>query len=258
MEKIQLVLIGQQRLLVVVKNISLFICLSLINLDLHNLTSGGNMKASTFSKNRFKKVLVLIVGIILLIFLFSDCASQKPARSVSQYNYDWDNEAYRIRSVVDNFKGESWNELIGENFTAIDMDQNQTIDRITSGDISLADAQTIYEIGLKQLSLENKLKVKLPLDNKYVFQNDDFNYEIKSFLPSQTQPFNEFKIVTKNPVNPEIVVYIDHQADGVLDEILKGTMPMEKAQEKYSEMIKEGLKKGKLIQVNNTITVKEK
>ena len=216
------------------------------------------MKELTFSKNRFKKVLIPIVGIILLILLFFNCASQKPVRSVSQYSYDLDNEAYYIRSVVDNDKGESWNELIGENFTAIDMDQNQTIDRIASGDISLADAQKIYETGLKQLSLENKLKVKLPLNNKYVFQNDEFNYEIKSFLPTNAQPFNEFKIVTKHPVNPEVVVYVDHQADGVLDEILKGSMPIEKAQEKYSEMIKVGLQKGKLIQVNNTITVKEK
>jgi hypothetical protein len=216
------------------------------------------MKDLTCSKKSFKKVVVLFVGIILLSFMFSNCASQKAVRSASQYSYDLDNEAYHIRSVVDNNKGESWNELIGENFTAIDMDQNQTIDRVTSGDISLADAQNIYESGLKQLSLENKLEVKLPIKNQYVFQNDEFNYEIKSFLPSQAQPFNEFKIVTKHPVNPEIVVYIDHQADGVLDEILKGTMPMEKAQEKYSDMIKEGLKKGKLIQVNNTITVKEK
>jgi len=57
-------------------------------------------------------------------------------------------------------------------------------------------------------------------------------------------------------VNPEAAVAIDHDADGILDEISKGTLSIQQAQIQYDNLINIGLQKNRLVKVDNTILVK--
>lgn len=196
---------------------------------------------------------------LLSIFLLCGCASQQPRLSASQYRFTFNDEAYRIRSISSKYKTESYNELVGENFMAADFDQDGILDRILLGEVSLATAQEVYEFGINRVAQEKKLQVRTPNVNRYVHESNDFLVEIISFRPANTQPLNEFKITDQRPITcPEHLISVDHDADGTLDEVLKGTAALEKIQTQYAEVIKAGLQKGALIKANGRILVKEK
>ena len=198
-------------------------------------------------------------GFFLIILMLSECDHQKPQFNVSQYRFNFESQTYRIRSISSVDKIQSYNELIGEKFMAADYDQDRVIDCILLGDVSLGDVQKIYDYGLNEVSKEKKLHVRNPSIDRYLHEQNDIQLEIRSFRPTNAQPFNEFKITDNRPlVRPEIIILVDHNADGNLDEVLKGSVSLEKAQSQYAEAIAKGLQKGELVKVNGTILVKEK
>ncbi len=201
----------------------------------------------------------IFIGFLLSIFTLCQCANQKPQLHASQYRFNYNDEDYRIRSISSEGRTESYNELIGATFVAVDFDQDRIVDRILLGEVSLNEAQKIYEYGLDRLTQENKLQLRIPGVNRYVYENCDSHLEIISFRPANAQPFNEFKIIDKRQmVSPQMIVVADQNADGKLDEVLKGTVKLEEAQSQYTEAIEAGLQKGELSKANGTILVKEK
>lgn len=217
------------------------------------------MEKMNFIIDKFRKVPTLFSGIFLSIFLFYGCAPQKPQLRVSQYRFTFEDDSYRIRSISSTDKSQSYNEIIGEKFVAADYDQDGIIDCILLGEVDLNEAQKIYEYGLNEVTKEKKLQVRNPSINRYVHDTNDFQLEIRTFRPTNAQPFNEFKITDTRPlVRPEIIILVDQNADGTLDEVLKGKVSMGQVQSRYAEAIAAGLQKGELIKVNGTILVKEK
>jgi len=204
-----------------------------------------------------KKVFILFTGFLLCTLLFYSCVSSKPRVVVSQYLFNYDDENYRIRSISSSDKTKSYNELIGKTFVAADIDQDQFIDHIILGEISLSEAQKIYDYGLTMLSKESKLLKISPKVNQYLHENVEFDYEIKSFRPINANPFNEFKIINKHSVSQEVTILVDQKANGILDDVIKGSITLEEVQSKYSEVLKAGLEKGKLIKVDDKILVIE-
>jgi hypothetical protein len=183
----------------------------------------------------------------------------KPQLSASQNRFAFKDATYRIRSISSTDRAEAYNELVGREVMAVDFDQDGIIDRILLGEVSLNDAQKIYEYGLAALAQKSKLQVRIPAAKRYVHESNNFLVEIISFRPAQAQPFNEFKIVDQRPVVcPEIIIVVDRNADGTLDELLKGSVALEKIQTQYAEVLAAGLQKGELIKANGTILVKEK
>jgi len=211
-----------------------------------------------YRREQIKKALIVIFGFGLVTLFFYDCATTVPPPSVAQYQFTFNNEMYRIRSIFTVENNERYNELIGKTFLAIDFDQDRIIDRISVGTASLAEAQKVYDYGLDMLTKENRLKEVNPANHKYTEEYPEYFLEIKSFYPASTKPFNQFKIISKKQlVNPETIVAIDYDADGTLEEVLKGTTTLAKLQIQYSNLINSGLQKNGLIKVNNTIQVKK-
>lgn len=216
------------------------------------------MEKTHFIINRFKRVSIFFLGFLLIIFMLYGCAHHRPQLSVSQYRFNFNDETYRIRSISSEDKTESYNELIGANFIAADYDQDRIIDYVLLGEVNLSKAQEIYEYGLNEVTKENKLQIRNPNINRYVRENNKLVFEIRSFRPIDDRPFNEFKITDNRLLVPEITVIVDQNADGTLDEVLKGAVTLEKVQSKYTEVIEVGLQKQELVKVNNTILVKKK
>lgn len=226
-------------------------------LSTNKFEGGITMETTIFVRHR--KMASFYVALLLSAVMYSGCAHHTPQPRVSQYRFNFENQSYRIRSISSTDKSESYNELIGEKFMAADYDQDRIIDCILLGEVSLIAAQRIYEYGLTELTKENKLKVKNPSVNRYVYVNNNIQLEIRSYRPTNAQPFNEFKITDQRPVVfPDINIIIDQNADGILDEVLKGSVNLENAQAQYTQAIEVGLQKGELIKVNGTILVKEK
>jgi len=217
------------------------------------------MKQTNFIIKQLRGRPVFLFGFLLGVFVLLSCAHQQCRISVSQFRFILEEKDYRIRSISTADKTESYNELIGEDFVAADYDQDRILDCILMGEVDLNQAQKIYEYGLNEVSKENKLRVHNPKINPYVLKSDDIQFEIRSFRSPDEKPFNQFKITdTRSVVGPEVFVVVDQNADGTLDEILKGVITLGKAQSQYDKAIAAGLEKGELVKANNTILVKEK
>ena len=193
--------------------------------------------------------------LFLLIILWGCAASEL---RISEFKFKYNNENYIVRSAYCPNNPESCNQLIGNNFTAIDLNLDRIIDEIPIGTIKLAQAQEIYDYSLFLLEKHGKLSTINENYDSFIFNDELYKYEIKSFISALKPPFNEFKIESKKEPhgNKTISVYIDHGADGNLDEAVKGIIKIENAQSFYRIVIEKGIELGKLIKSNGTVIFK--
>lgn len=216
------------------------------------------MKKMHFTHPHFGRVLMSFALMIIGTMLLYHCAPPKPQVRVSQYRFQMGDKDYRIRSILVGEQDGTYNEIIGDAFVAKDYNQDRILDRITLGDFNLSEAQKIYEYGLDLAAKENKLNKRTDGEKIYQYENTDYYFEIRSFSLSDTPPSNEFKIVDKRSDKPDqIIVIIDQNADGTLDEVLKGSTTPDAMQSKYNEALQAGLKKRKLVQEDSRILVKD-
>lgn len=216
------------------------------------------MKILPYNFQNLKKTSAILTGFVFFMVLFYCCHPVKPQYYVSQFIFNYEGDKYRIRTIHTGDRKISYNELIGKNFVAADFDQDRIIDQVTMGETNLSKVQEIYDYSLTMLTKENKLQETTPDIQQYYQQNDLFDYEIKSFRPLNSDPFNQFKIIDKHSTSPNISIYIDLQADGTLDNTLKGTNLTPEIQAEYTDVLATGLQNNKLVKINNTILVKEK
>jgi hypothetical protein len=213
------------------------------------------MRIVTFSPRKT----ILIFFVLLLISFFYSCSSVKPLTTASYFRFDFDDEAYRIRSVSSVDNGNSYNELIGKHFVAIDYDKDRVIDKITLGEENLLQAQEIYDYGLNILISKDMIQVYSVKTVNYFHENSDFDYQIKSFHPIGSEPFNEFKIIRKHELEDIEIIMVDKKADGTLDEVLKGPIKeVADYQARYNYVISSGLEKNRLVKEGEKIFVKQK
>ena len=196
---------------------------------------------------------------LFVILIINNCASQKPLATAAYFRFSLDDESYRIRSVSSVDNGNSFNELIGQGFVAVDFDKDRILDKVSLGEVELAKAQQIYEYGLNILNQKDQLQVYSMDIIDYVQENSDYDYQIKSFYPEGSEPFNEFKIIRKREITNSEIVIIDQKADGHLDEVLKGSAEeVQDYQARYTYVINAGLEKERLIKKDNMILVRKK
>ena len=209
-------------------------------------------KKTIIIPNKLKFLFVLS----LLVFISISCISTE--LRIAEFEFQYKNVEYKIRSAYCPNNPESCNQLMSDKFTAIDINQDRIIDEIVGGNATLSEAQEIYDYCLKLLEDQNKLSQIKKEDKKYIFKDYEFNLEIHTLYPKTNMPLNEFTIADKRKgkVNYKISVFIDKDADGILDEWLKGKLQLNEAQLMYDKAIEKGLLDKKLMQINNTILVK--
>jgi len=199
------------------------------------------------------------ISLLLILTILYTCAGKKPVPGSAHYKFRFDNVVYRLHSIIYEEKGKSFNRLIGDDFLAYDYDQDGTIDHIALGDSDFNKIQKIYEYGLQQAAQENKLLKEYAGNVKYIYENSDRLYEINSYRPGDTNPFNEIKIIDRRQiVSSQMLIALDQDADGTIDQVLKGSVTLAEIQSEYSKVLKKGLQNGDLIKIDNMILVKEK
>ena len=202
------------------------------------------------------KQLRFIFVLSLLSFISMSCISSE--LRIAEFEFQYKNVDYKIRSAYCPDNPESCNQLISDKFVAIDINQDRIIDEIAGGNATLSEAQEIYDYCLNLLENQNKLSQIQKDDKSFTFSNYEFNFEIRTLYVKTNEPLNEFAITDKRTKGREymVSVFTDHQADGILDEWLKGILQLKEAQLMYGQAIEKGLLDKKLMQINNTIIVK--
>ena len=207
-------------------------------------------------KSSKRTVTSLIISQFCLMVLIS-CVSTKPKPVISHYRYKFDDQSFLIRSVNSEKREECFNELITENYMAVDFNQDRIIDQVVLGEAELSEVQKVYEYGLQLLSQEHRLKEQITEVYQFVQVEPCCQYEIKSFRSKNENSFNEFILIeNRNSAEPLTTVGIDQNADGTLDLLIKGSGPLEQMREKYQLMINDGLAANKMVKINSMILVK--
>ena len=209
------------------------------------------------SRNHSKRSLRLILTGALSFALFFNCAHQKVQTKVSQFRFVFNQQSYRILSVNSAEDGHSYNEIVGEKLLARDLDQDGILDSILLGDVTLQEAQAAYEHGLQNATTRTKMPVDQHV-NRMEYETDNMLFELRSFQHANAEPFNEFIITDyQHRVFAQLTVVIDENADGKVDQIVKGSMPLSEAQVYYEKVIQYGLARGQLMRTNQTLRVRQ-
>ena len=186
-----------------------------------------------------RNTIIFLICFLIIHTILSSCATTNSKLIISHYNYQIDNEPFRIRSVNSEKAEDCYNELIGNNFIAVDFNQDRIIDRVVMGKVDLAVAQEIYEMGLQLSAGEDKLDEHATRVSQFTQGKPCCLFEIKTFRSKKSKPFNEFIVVEKrNTSSPHTMVGMDDNADGILDKISKGSTNLERMQGKYQKRIK--------------------
>ena len=205
---------------------------------------------------KFNLPLKIIPPVIISIVLIIACAGTTSQVRTNIYYFEYEGEKYAIRSIDSRQVHVSRNELISDKLLAVDLDQNRFIDDVSTGDMSINQAQIIYEYGLQQLQRENKLKIVQPEPIYYHYENTEYTYEIRSFDTVNRDTFNQFRLYEKNQlIYQPLIICNDVGADGNLDLIIKGTANLADIQSTYENMIKHGLENHTIAQRGNKFIV---
>lgn len=209
------------------------------------------MKTSRINSNPVKSILV----ITFLTLLLTSCGFNR--LQIAEFDFVYNGTSYTVRSAYCPNNPKSCNHLIGDDFVAVDMNQDRIMDKVSKGNIELSRAQLIYDYCLNQLELMGKINEVGKKSIEYVLIESDYTFKIKS-LSNGAKPFNQFTIEQLKSVLNESVISIfnDDNADGTLNEFLKGGILLDDAQKMYSRTIEKGLVQEKLYKVNNNIFVK--
>lgn len=209
-----------------------------------NITFSYNSSSHTF--------LYALLGLLLL----TSCLSNE--LKISEFKFQYNNKDYLVRSAYCAGNPESCNQLIGDEFLAVDMNQDRIIDKIMKGNVTLNEAQEIYDHCLNILEKEDKLNEVNRNNKRFTIRENDFEYEVKTFYPTGGDLFNEFTITDKRSgiTFNDASVLIDNDADGVLDVSLTGKILLVEAQTHYNRVLIKGLSNKKLIKEGNLIYLK--
>ncbi|MCR4439960.1 MAG: hypothetical protein QHJ34_11775 [bacterium] len=194
---------------------------------------------------------------LLTLALFFSCAGKEPSPTVAFCSFEFRGEHYRIRSVQAAGRDLSFNELISRRFVAVDYGQDGFIDEVTLGEVTVAQAQELYEVALETLASEGKLRLVTPRGKSYDDQDAKYHYEVRTLCPGAQECLNQFRIMRdRRAPNPEATVAIDRQADGTIDVVVKGPLPLEEVQSLYAQVLKRGIDKGRLVALEQRIVVR--
>jgi len=209
------------------------------------------MKTSRVNSNLIKSIFVIIFSTLLL----TNCGANR--LQIAEFDFVYNGSRYLVRSAYCPNNPKSCNHLIGDEFVAVDMNQDRVMDKVTKGDINLSEAQLIYDYCLNQLEKTGKINEVGKKSIEFVLNERDYTFKIKS-LSNGDKPFNQFTIEQLNSVLNESVISIfnDNNADGTLNEFLKGGILLDDAQKMYSRTIEKGLVQEKLYKLNENIFVK--
>ncbi len=216
------------------------------------------MKYQTSLNPYFKRLAIKFLTATFILLLTFNCSSSNQELRVSGFRFSFEGQNYYIRSIYCPDNTRSCNHIIGKDFEAVDINQDRVVDKIVKGDVTITEAQIIYDYSLDLLEKENKLSVINSDMEKFQYRIEKpyLIYEITSFQPEVGDPFNQFKVVQKQGMSNSVSLFNDMEADGSLDEKLKGSFSIVDAQEQYQETIEEGIRANRVERANELIWVK--
>jgi hypothetical protein len=194
-----------------------------------------------------------IIPYIILAGTIIGCSTTKEI-NYGRFDFEYNGQKYHIKSQL-NPKGEGGNTLISNGtIIARDYDQDTTIDQIINGEVTITEAQRIYDYGLDKLKGKNMLKestninrYKTSIDNNLLVATgcgiDSLNCRIE---------------LLGELANKDRIFAIDLRSDGIIDSKETGYTSIEQIQQLYTKLLQKGINEGTITKEGEKYKIGEK
>ena len=194
---------------------------------------------------------------LLLALCAQGCGTTRSEPSRSLFTFSYEGDTYEIVSLAVPTNGGSNFLLLrqGERVVlrARDNDQDGTLDTLLTGTLTLENANRIYARGIAQAQARGKYKEQLS-SRRYALSRSGHTYIIQTYLLDSGASYNKFILIDDSTGTKTIIQ--DTDADGILDEIEGGQGDLEANQNAYAVVLKEGIRQGRIVLVDERYVVK--
>ena len=198
----------------------------------------------------------LLIGLITIVFLLGLNSCSSSSELFEDYSslllFSHEGEEYKIFgfSPIETL---GYNYLIKQDdneisIRGIDKQQDGTLDEVIVGDISLEEANSIYQKGILTASANGFLTEKY-FENYYITSNKHNICELRTYSLADGDIYNFFAV---KDFDNEVDIYIarDLLANGNLDYFEEGDGDLKQFQSLYDEVIQKGIQDEKIIVSN--------
>lgn len=191
---------------------------------------------------------LLGMGIVAMFLSAAGCGTSQSASEQHTFTFVHEDAEYTIISRIVPSNGSS-NYLIRREegatlLRAVDEDQDGFLDALLVGDIPLEEANAVYAVGIAEAQHRGVYRERLS-ERLYMLSRYGENYVVRTYVGVSGTSYNKF-IILDSGREPE-AVWIDREADGVLDERIRGEANHERSQERYEMVLEHGLRDGRIV-----------
>jgi hypothetical protein len=195
--------------------------------------------------------------LMLVLVLSIGCTTTRTEQSRSAFAFDHAGGHYQIIGVDVPLEG-GYNFLVQREGEALllhakDHDQDGILDTLLVGDVTLDQANEIYADGIMQAEAEGKFRVQ-QTPRRYQIACAVGTCAVVTFQRNASGSANKFIYVQAASQNH--FVFLDLDADGVLDEVERGEGTLDESQPLYDWLLQKGLRDGRIEHVGHVYRVK--
>ncbi len=183
----------------------------------------------------------LTVGAALWI---AACTGTRPPPPTGQFAFEYEGTPYAIIST-EAIVGEG-NVLLRRAhpfLRADDRDQDGRLDTVVAGNLTLAQANQVYAAGLAQAEARGKRQERV-LAPTFTVELSGGACTIQTLRSRDGQLFNRFVCIAA--AQPQPVIALDNEADGVLDRLEQGSTRLDSLQTRYAFVLQRGIGEGRV------------
>ena len=200
-----------------------------------------------------------VLCIVIVFAVFIGCSSTRPPSTLAgKIMFDLDGNNYSIESMTPPDQI-GYNMLIARedgkiNLNAVDKDQDGIIDKLITGDMSVEEAQRIYNEGI--VSGKKRGVVRQKILSRVFRMSDNMNhYALHTYDLQVGGVYNKLYISSRRNSLSKMIA-TDLTADGELNVLDKnGKIKLSDYQKLYDSVLSRGVSKGKIINESNTYLV---
>ncbi|MBN2029107.1 hypothetical protein JW824_02585 [bacterium] len=194
----------------------------------------------------------------ILSVLWIACKTSHPVIRLGGYSFEFEGKHYHIESVTPNYV-EGYNIITRRDgdillFRAVDKEQDGILDELTVGNMSLEQAQKIYQAGILEGEERGYIR-KRTFAREYRTSIGGDRFILATYILALGDIYNKlFYYEIMRGVEVEI---LDLQADGIIDRVENGNKDLGVYQTIYRDIIDRGLRYGHVQLINGQYIVAE-
>lgn len=193
------------------------------------------------------KIPALKISLVFLSFAIAGCSLFKSQPKGSVFSFDYEGKTYQIVGYNE-IEGESANFLIYREddtvlFRVIDRNQTGTLNDVLSGDISLSEANRIYQAGIT-IAMEQEQYREKDRQRSFETEMEEYRAIIESYVKNWETPRNRLVIYDLNW--RLIGIFWDENSNGIVDTVDYGDMEIGTAQSLYETALNRAGSQGRL------------